>query len=212
MSNIKFMMLIALLTYIGRASAQTLILTADDMEVGAGKTAELKVNLESSMDIAAWQLYLYLPESVDIAYEEENGEHYYGNTVRLSSRHPQNHICSITATTDGGYLIMGYNPSKPTNIKEHSGEIVSIMLKATNAFSGHQVGTIKFAAVSDIYTVQTNVEGDVTFRLALPGELVGIADVYQNFDHQPTYHTSGQRAKKTAKGVLVRKGQKYVSK
>jgi len=171
------------------------------------------VSLENSMDIAGWQLYLYLPENVDISYEEEEGERYYDNTVILSSRHLRSHTCTITATADGGYLIMGYNPSKPTNIKEHSGEIVTIVLQATDTFSGHQTGTIKNAAVSDINTVQTNVEGEVTFRIAFPGETpTGISGVTSNADGQPVYHVNGQRANKNDKGILVKKGQKYVAK
>ena len=74
MRTIKTMMLIALLTLVGRATAQTLKLTAGDVKIEAGKTAELKVSIENSMDIAGWQLYLYLPENIDIAYEEEEGE------------------------------------------------------------------------------------------------------------------------------------------
>lgn len=213
MRTIKTMMLIALLPFVGRTTAQTLMLTAEDVEIEAGKTAELKVSLENSMDIAGWQLYLYLPENVDISYEEEEGERYYDNTVILSSRHLRSHTCTITATADGGYLIMGYNPSKPTNIKEHGGEIVTIVLQATDAFSGHQSGKIKNAAVSDINTVQTNVEGEVTFRIALPGETpTGISGVTSNADDQPVYHVNGQRANKNDKGILVKKGQKYVAK
>ena len=213
MRTIKTMMLIALLTLVGRATAQTLKLTAGDVKIEAGKTAELKVSLENSMDIAGWQLYLYLPENVDISYEEEEGERYYDNTVILSSRHLRSHTCTVTATADGGYLIMGYNPSKPTNIKEHSGEIVTIVLQATDAFSGHQIGTIKNAAVSDINTVQTNVEGDVTFRIALPDETpTGISGISVDADGQPVYTVNGQRAKKSEKGILIKKGQKYVAK
>ena len=213
MRTIKTMMLIALLTLVGRATAQTLKLTAGDVKIEAGKTAELKVSIENSMDIAGWQLYLYLPENIDIAYEEEENERYYDNTVMLSSRHLRSHTCTVTATADGGYLIMGYNPSKPTNIKEHSGEIVTIVLQATDAFSGHQTGTIKKAAVSDINSVQTNVEGDVTFRIALPDETpTGISGISDNADDQPIYHVNGQRAKKSEKGILIKKGQKYVAK
>ena len=87
------------------------------------------------------------------------------------------------------------------------------MLQATDAFSGHQIGIIKNAAVSDINTVQTNVEGDVTFRIALPDETpTGISGMSADADGQPIYHVSGQRAKKTDKGILIKKGQKYVAK
>ena len=207
------MMLIAPLTLVGRATAQTLKLTAGDVKIEAGKTAKLKVSMENSMDIAGWQLYLYLPENIDIAFEEEEGERYYDNTVILSSRHLRSHTCTITATADGGYLIMGYNPSKPTNIKEHSGEIVTIVLQATDAFSGHQTGTVKNAAVSDMNTVQTNVENDVTFRVVLPDETpTGISGISADADGQPVYHISGQRAKTTDSGLLIKRGQKYVTK
>lgn len=93
-----------------------------------------------------------------------------------------------------------------------SGEIVTIVLQASDTFSGHQTGTIRNAAVSDINTVQTNIEGDVTFRIALPGEITGISRISADADNCPVYHINGQRAQNSDKGILVKKGQKYVAK
>ena len=96
-------------------------------------------------------------------------------------------------------------------VLDGDGEVLA--LQAANAFSGHQAGTIRNAAVSDINTVQTNIEGDVTFRIALPGETpTSISGVSTDADNGPAYHVSGQRAKKNDKGLLVKKGQKYVAK
>ena len=205
------MMLIALLTFVGRATAQTVELTAEDVVIEAGKTAELRVSLENSMDIAGWQMYLYLPENIDIVYEEEDGERYYDNTVILSSRHLRSHTCTITATDDGGYLIMGYNPSKPTKIKENSGELVTITLQAAENYSGDHTATIKNVAVSDMNSVQTNMEGEVTVHIA-EARTTGLKGLKGLSGDEPVYDLNGRRMVQPSKGVNIVGGSKVVVK
>lgn len=211
MKRLMITLFCTLLAFAGRATAQTLTMTADDVTIVAGSTAELKVSLENSMEVAGWQLFLYLPEHIDIAFEEEDGERYYNNTVVLSSRHLPSHTCTVTATTDGGYLIMGYNPSKPTNIKDYSGKLVSITLKASDAFDGEHTGIIKKAAISDIYAVQANIENDMIFQISVP-ITNGISNATGDSTEDTDYRINGQRAQKADKGVLIRNRQKHIVK
>lgn len=201
----------ALLISIGRATAQPPTMTAENVEIIAGATAVLKVSLENPMDVAGWQLYLYLPENIDVAFEEIDGERNYDNAVTLSSRHLSNHICTVTPTIDGGYLIMGYSPSKPTNIKEHGGNLVNITLQASDTFSGVHTSTIKNVAVADIYAVQTNVGNDIQFQISSSGTN-GVSNVLIDETEESVYRVNGQQAKSTDKGLLIKKRKKVIVK
>ena len=195
----------------GSTQAQTVNMTVPDVIITSGETAELTCSLENSMEIAGWQMYLYLPEGIDIAYEEEDGERYYDETVVLSSRHKRSHTCSISPTADGGYLIQAYNPSKPTAINGNSGEIVSITLQADSGYSGANTATIKNVAVSDMGAVQTNMVGDVTVNIIGPTP-TDISPVMTTADDELRYDLNGRRMSKSQKGITVSKGRKVVVK
>ena len=201
----------ALLFIANLATAQTVSVTVNDVKIEAGKTADLVVSLANSMDIAGWQMTLYLPEGATLPYEEEDGEKYYDETVKLSSRHLRSHICSVTETTDGGWLIMAYNPNKPTAIKEHSDEIVTITLKAADTFEGEQAGTIKGIAVADMQSTQTDVEGNVTFKVTKTSS-DGIRVLQSNTSDDSVYDMSGKPIATPGKGLYIQGGQKYVKK
>ena len=210
MRKMKMMILCALLAVAGSATAQTVKMTATDVEIDAGGTADVSVSLETAMTIAGWQMYLYLPEGITVAYDEEDGERFYDDTVVLSSRHKHGHTCTVTETADGGWLIMGYNPSKPTELKETSGEIVTITLQASDNYKGNHTGIIKDVAVSTMDNTQTDMEGEVTFTIEGPVP-TGIHPSQVSGNDEPVYNLGGQRVKKPVKkGIYVRSGKKEV--
>ena len=211
MNKLKTMILCALLTIAGRAAAQTVSMTAGDVLIEAGQTAELTCSLENSMEIAGWQMYLYLPEGVTIACEEEDGEVYYDGYVVLSSRHKRSHTCTVTPTADGGYLIMAYNPSKPTAINGNSGGLVTITLQAANTYSGDHAATIKQVAVSDMNSVQINMENDITI-LVSEANTTGVMTVKDAAGESSAYDLNGRRVTKTTKGIQIQEGRKVVVK
>jgi len=208
MNRLKTLFLCTLLAMAGKVAAQTVGMSVNDVTIDAGGTAELTVSLENPMTIAGWQLYLYLPDGVTIAYDEEDGERYYDETVVLSSRHLRSHTCTVTETADGGYLIMAYNPSKPTAIKESSGEIVTITLQAADSFTGEHTATIKNVAVSDMSSVQTNMEGEVTVHIT--EFTTGIPNTKSATDDGAAYDLSGRRMALPSKGVNIIGGNKVV--
>lgn len=199
----------ALLFVTNYAVAQTVNLTASDVNIPAGGTADLVLSLENSMEIAGWQLTLYLPEDITLPYEEEDGEKYYDETIKLSSRHLRSHVCTVTETSDGGWLIMAYNPNKPTAIKENSGELVTITLKAADTFDGTNMGTIKNVSVADMQSVQTDMEGTLSFAIVnSPSD--GILEVQRDKSNHLKYDVGGRPVNTSERGIYIQDGRKYV--
>lgn len=211
MKKMKMIILCALLAIVGSATAQTVKMTVENVVIETGGTADMTVSLETAMTIAGWQMYLYLPEGITLAYEEEDGERYYDNAITLSSRHKRGHSCSITETTDGGWLILCYDPSKPTEIKDTNGVLATITLQATDDYYGSNVATIKEVAVSESDNTQTYMEGEVTFLIA-EASTVSIRSVCGNDANAPIYNLNGQRLNKHNRGINIVNGQKVVKK
>lgn len=204
MKRLKEIIAYALLCTANYAMAQNVNLTADDVKIEAGKTANLVVSLENSVDAAGWQMMLYLPEGITLPYEEEDGERYYYNTVTLSSRHLRSHICTVTETVDGGWLIMAYNPNKPTAIKEHSGEIATIVLQAEGTYRDSHTATIKNISVADMESVQTDMVGDVTFDIiGSAGD--GVSAIRADEAEATVYNVGGRLTDKDTKGLSIRR-------
>lgn len=87
-------------------------------------------------------------------------------------------------------------------------------VQAEETYAGNALGTIKNAAVADPYATANSyyVEGDILFPILLPGQTVGISAVKAETSVQPAYRLSGQRAKETDKGIIVKEGRKYLMK
>lgn len=213
MSRMKAILLCALLAIVGSTTAQTVKMSAEGemTDVGvtvyvADKTADLTLSLENSMEIAGWQMYLYLPDGIEIAFEEVDGERSYD--VVLSSRHKSSHVCTVTETADGGWLIQGYNPSKPTAINGNSGDLVTITLQAANNYSGWHTATIKGVAVAEMNSKQTDMVGEVIFLITEQTTDINAVTIDQ--PDNPLYNLGGQRVEHPSKGIYVRNGKKEV--
>lgn len=171
MNKIKTIVALAALFVAGNIQAQTVSFSADDINIEPGKTSELNINLDNSFEIVAWSISLDLPENVFVAYEEEEGERYYDESIKKSSRHTRSHVTSVIEQAGGGYTITCYaNPAK--KISGNSGNIVTVILQAGDTFSGQGTGTIR-GQVSTASAAETKAE-DATFNIATP---TGIKDV-----------------------------------
>lgn len=212
MKNLKVTILCALLAMASGAASQTVTLTVSgDVDLVEETSAKLTCSMENSMEMAGWQMLLYLPAGVDIACEEEDGERYYDNTVVLSSRHKRSHTCTVTPTADGGYLIMAYNPSKPTAITGNSGELLTITLQRDETYTDNHQAVIRSVAASDMNSVQTNMVGEVLFTIKGPVP-TGIRPFGTDSTDGPVYDLSGRRIQQPTKGVNIVGGNKVVVK
>lgn len=195
MNTTKTIVALAALIFAGNIQAQTVSFSADDVNIKPGDTAELVISLENSMEIAAWQISLYLPDNVFVAYEEEDGEKYYDYSVTKSSRHTRSHKAEIQEKADGGYLITCYaSPTKAIN--GTSGELVTIILQANDSFRGQGVGTIQ-GAVSTVASVQTKAE-DATFNISSTTSITEVNADGMQADGK--YYKNGE--------IIIKKGNK----
>ena len=155
-------------------------ITFDDVNVanGAGK---LVVNMTKSITIAGWQMYLYLPEGIEIIMKD--GEY----DITLSSTfHEAKHSCSVKKTSDGAYMLICTGGTETVALKEaESGELCTIGLKVADGVTSQAVA-VKNVAVSDDQGDQYN-QADTTFLL-----IVGDSGIKENAA-SPTFSLSSNQ-------------------
>ena len=106
MKTIKALLVSALLVLAGTVSAQSFSITFADVNVenGAGK---LVASMTKDMTVAGWQMYLYLPEGVEIAQVYDEDEEEYVADITLSSTfHKAKHSCSVKKTADNAMMLI----------------------------------------------------------------------------------------------------------
>ena len=165
------MMLIALISV--TASAQGFSMTFSDVNAvnGGGK---LVVNMTKSITVAGWQMYLYLPEGVEIAQVYDEDEEEYVPDVTLSSTfHKAKHSCSVKKTADGAMMLICSGGTVTVALNSATeGELCTIGLKVAEGVTSQTVA-VKNIAVSDDQGIQYN-QADTTFRLIVDG--IGIKE------------------------------------
>jgi len=210
MKALKTLLVGALLSFAGNAMGQsTLTLTAEDVVIGAGETAELILSMENSFEMAAWSVTLYLPQGIKLAYDEEEEEY----CIELSSRHKKKHSVDVTyPTADGGYLInVAAGTSVPPVITGNEGEVATLTLEADPTFTGTATGKISKIQGSTQDAVQTNQEGDVEFSIK-EKTATGINSVNMDAQNGKIYNLNGQRVEKAQNGIYIQNGKKVVVK
>ncbi len=183
-----------------------------DVNVSNG-SGNLVVSLEKNFTVAGWQMYLYLPEGVEIAQVYDEDEEDYVNAITLSSTfHKSKHACSVTNTTDGAAMLICSGGTETVTLKSaESGQLCTIGLKVAESVTSDQTIAIKKIAVADDKGVQYNQE-DASVNLII-GTTDGISSI--NADEQgggTVYNLAGQKVSKAQKGVFIQNGRKVVIK
>lgn len=211
MKALKTLLVGALLALAGNAMADDIMFTAEDLSIEPGKTAELKISLENSVEVVAWSFKVYLPDGFSLAYTEKNGAKRY-TKPEISDRHDEDDEwnCGITETVDGGWLVKNYNDySSP--ISGESGLLVTLTIQAPSSFDADLQGQLKECATSTSDAVQTNQEGNVTFKIVDP-TATGINSVNLDAQSGKIYNLNGQRVEKAQNGIYIQNGKKVVVK
>lgn len=231
MKAFKLMMMAGMMAFATAASAQGTIkcLTAEDVTFEAGETtADLVVNMDYSTDkeIVSWGFNLYLPDGIDIEFEEESGTFYYTgeygfdtNPRAIAGTPKKPNDPKVTKKEDGGYLILGYSDSNAAMLSTH-GKLISLTLTGSAAISGN--GDIKNTSVAYLGTDGDGKEvaisadqgqlADVTFKVNDGGVTDGINDINAAETNAPAYNLQGVRVNANAKGIIIRDGKKMVVK
>ena len=211
MKTIKALLVSALLVLAGTVSAQNnfSITFADvNVENGAGK---LVASMTKDMTVAGWQMYLYLPEGVEIAQVYDEDEEDYVADITLSSTfHKSKHTCSARKTTDGAMMLICSGGTETVALKSATeGELCTIGLKVADGVTSQAVA-VKGVAVSDDKGVQYN-QDDTTFQLNIG--TTGIINIENDgVNGGVFYNLAGQKVSNAQKGVLIQNGKKVVVK
>ena len=211
MKTIKALLVSALLVLAGTVSAQNnfSITFADvNVENGAGK---LVASMTKDMTVAGWQMFLYLPEGVEIAQVYDEDEEEYVADITLSSTfHKAKHSCSSKRTTDGAMMLICSGGTETVALKSaNEGELCTIGLKVASTVTSQAVA-VKGVAVSDDKGVQYN-QDDTTFQLNIG--TTGIINIENDgVNGGVFYNLAGQKVSNAQKGVLIQNGKKIVVK
>ena len=210
MKTIKALLVSALLVLAGTVSAQTFSITFADVNVenGAGK---LVASMTKDMTVAGWQMYLYLPEGVEIAQVFDEDEEEYVADITLSSTfHKAKHSCSVKKTADNAMMLICSGGTETVALKSATeGELCTIGLTVADGVTSQAVA-VKNVAVSDDQGVQSN-QADTTFQLIVGS--TGIVNIENDAVNGGVYYNlAGQKVSNAQKGVLIQNGKKVVVK
>ena len=210
MKTIKALLVSALLVLAGTVSAQSFSITFADVNVenGAGK---LVASMTKDMTVAGWQMYLYLPEGVEIAQVYDEDEEEYVADITLSSTfHKAKHSCSVKKTADNAMMLICSGGTETVALKSATeGELCTIGLTVADGVTSQAVA-VKNVAVSDDQGVQSN-QADTTFQLIVGS--TGIVNIENDAVNSGVfYNLAGQKVSNTQKGVLIQNGKKVVVK
>jgi hypothetical protein len=207
MKTIKTLLVCTLLALTSGAFAQDFTMTFSDVNIEAGQTADLKVTFESNVTIAGWQMFLYLPQGIEIVYDAEEEEY----AVALSDLHHKKHACEVTKASDGAMMLVMSGGTKTYEMSGNSGDLCAITLKAADTFSGSATVDVKKIRISDKSGVAYS-QDDASFTIT-EGGTDGISSI--NADEQfggAIYNLAGQKVSKAQKGVFIQNGRKVVMK
>ena len=210
MKTIKALLVSALLVLAGTVSAQSFSITFADVNVenGAGK---LVASMTKDMTVAGWQMYLYLPEGVEIAQVFDEDEEEYVADITLSSTfHKAKHSCSVKKTADNAMMLICSGGTETVALKSATeGELCTIGLTVADGVTSQAVA-VKNVAVSDDQGVQSN-QADTTFQLIIGS--TGIVNIENDaVNNGVFYNLAGQKVSNAQKGVLIQNGKKVVVK
>ena len=128
MKHIKNIMLIALLTLVGRASADNL--TIGKVAIKAGGTKQIAIELKNTdKQYEAFQFDLVLPNGISIAKNEK------GNLdATLNAERKEDHSLTVKLQEDNSYRFLSYSMDDKA-FKGTSGTLVFVTLEAKEGLS-----------------------------------------------------------------------------
>ena len=176
METIRLSLLTALLTVVGNATADELIVS--DFSITAGETKSISIELSNpTKDYIAFEFSMRLPDGVRIVYDEDN---YL--MAELNSERSNRHELEVSEPNhDGVYRFLCYS-NKNNTFKGKSGEIINLTVHcADDAAAGSYTGSVYDMIFSDANKVEVDFD-DFTFKVTIasavkPGDANGDGNV-----------------------------------
>lgn len=205
MNKLKLYFVGAFIAMAECVAAQTM--TFGDVDLKAGGTDTLKICMENTSPISAWQMKLYLPKGLTIAKNATNGDWMFS----LSSRHSKDFMCGISPSAkealpaDGCYTIICF-PKNNVFISSGEGDLCVITFQADATYSDKDPVVVKNIHLSD-RSAKNYALGDVT----ITNEPTDIRQIESTDKPDVLYSLSGQRVSGTPrKGIYIRGGKKIM--
>lgn len=197
----KFLFAAVLLAMAAATKAQDeLKLTISNIEF-EGTDGLYTLSLNNSMEIAGWQMTVFVPEGAEVVDFE------LSDRYEVNSRKKPYHQVTNTLTSDGGYLLLCYATDTEHNtIAGNSGELGTVVVDLSQYQGDKEKAEIIVSgfSVSDRSGNQYNLNEDIA---------VGIRHAVSSASpsSETVYNLQGQRmANSHAKGVYIKNGKKVV--
>ena len=202
--GLMLMMLIGGVSFANAQEENPEKVSIDPVTIAAGDEKELTINYESSVERSGFQMNILLPEGLSFVKQEGVDEDeepitFYatkGSALRTT------HAFDVTYKSDKELLIIVYHLD--LKLLKSPGSLLSFKVKADESLAEASQIVLKDVKFNGGQYFDVNV--DVT-----KGTSTGINEAKaEEADNAPVFNLGGQRGSKNGKGILVKKGKKYV--
>ena len=201
MKKIKLFVALVATMLAGNMYGQTV--TASDVEIEAGKTADVSFSINADSKAAIAEFRMTLPEGISVKYDADEEDYVYelGSDMTLKS-----HSATIKKQDNGNYYVLVCNTSAK-EFKANSGVYLTLTLEAAEtAVSGQAV--MKSIVLGSLAAEQMNTVTEATFNVTV--NTTGINSIEANAQDAPAYNLAGQKVNKGFKGLVIMNGKKVV--
>ena len=202
MKKIKlFAAVVAAMIY-GNVSAQTI--TASDVEIEAGGTANVTFTITSETKAALAEFELTLPTGISIVFDEDEDDYVYelGSAMTVKT-----HSATIKQKESGAYYVLVMNTSGK-EFKAESGDYLTVTLKASDDAATGEAKMEKILLVA-LDESKMNTVTEATFAVTVGGA-TGINGINADENDGAAYNLAGQKVGKNYKGIIVKNGKKVL--
>ena len=202
MKKIKlFAAVVAAMIY-GNVSAQTI--TASDVEIEAGGTADVTFTITSESKAALAEFELTLPTGISIVFDEDEDDYVYelGSAMTVKT-----HSATIKQKESGAYYVLVMNTSGK-EFKAESGDYLTVTLKASDDAATGEAKMEKILLVA-LDESKMNTVTEATFAVTVGGA-TGINGINADENDGAAYNLAGQKVGKNYKGIIVKNGKKMM--
>jgi hypothetical protein len=208
-----FLLLVTSVAWGEEANPTENSLTASDVTIVAGQTAELHIGVINQMNVAEYSFRLYLPEGISVQEDE------YGYFYEFTDRHPKgrNNVelftMTIMDTDEQGVLMFSAACPSQKILNGNEGDAQIITLRASDEVeSGNYVGRLGRIDLSNEDGSVVSTPDDVTFIISVKNVTTDISDVKTTGIPAIRYNTKGQRVNGKHRGLVIEQGRKIIVK
>jgi len=213
MKKIRMTIVSVLLTMASGTALAENVVTANDVFIMRGKTAELTIGVENDMNISSVDFLLYLPDGVSAVWDDELEDYAWDWCERVPGNSRESFFSMYMNKAADGGLFVGISSPKRKILNGNSGPVFTLTLFAEKD-AKEDIGWLKQIALGD----ETGEGGeehsvhpdDVMFTVGMTD---GVSTVSASCDDSNRiYNLAGQRLDKQQKGVNITNGKKVLVK